>query len=114
MVKHFVPEQGDIVLLQFHPQRGKEQAGMRPALVLSPGKYNEKVGLMLACPITGQAKGYPFEVALPTSMKTYGVVLADHIKSLDFAARDARFVERVPRQTLKHVLQKLSLLLADE
>ncbi len=111
MVKSYVPAQGDIIMLQFHPQRGREQAGMRPALVLSPQRYNAKVGLMLACPITGQAKGYPFEVVLPAGMKTHGVILADHVKSLDFGARRARFVERMPRETLKQVWQRLELLL---
>ena len=114
MVKRYIPSQGDVVMLQFHPQRGREQAGMRPAIVLSPEKYNAKVGLMLACPITTHAKGYPFEVALPAGMKTHGVVLADHIKSLDFGARGARFVERMPRETLKQVLQRLSLLFTEE
>jgi mRNA interferase MazF len=114
MVKRYVPAQGDIVMLQFHPQRGREQAGMRPALVLSPQQYNAKVGLMLACPMTSNAKGYPFEVALPVGMKTHGVVLADHVKSLDFGARGARFVEKMPREVLEKVLCKLELLLHSE
>jgi mRNA interferase MazF len=114
MVKRYIPAQGDIIMLQFHPQRGREQAGMRPALVLSPQKYIAKVGLMLACPITSSAKGYPFEVTLPAGMKTHGVILADHVKSLDFGARGARFVEKMPREVLKQVLQKLELLLCIE
>lgn len=114
MVKQYVPAQGDIVMLQFHPQRGREQAGMRPAVVLSPQKYNAKAGLMLACPITSTAKGYPFEVVLPTGMKTHGVVLADHVKSLDFGARGARYVEKMPEDVLRQVLQRLSLLIQQE
>ncbi len=114
MVKRYVPAQGDIIMLQFHPQRGREQAGMRPAIVLSPQKYNAKVGLMLVCPITTHAKGYPFEVALPEGMKTHGVVLADHVKSLDFGARGAKFVERMPRENVKQVLQRILLLLVQE
>ncbi|OGJ58162.1 mRNA-degrading endonuclease [Candidatus Peribacteria bacterium RIFCSPHIGHO2_01_FULL_55_13] len=114
MVKTYVPAQGDIVMLQFHPQRGREQSGMRPALVLSPEKYNGKVGLMLACPITSKAKGYPFEVALPTGMKTHGVVLADHVKSLDYGARGVKFVESMPREALQQVLLKLQLLMREE
>lgn len=111
MVKAYVPARGDIVFLQFNPQRGREQVGLRPALVLSPKEYNEKVGLMLACPITSQAKGYPFEVALPRGLKTRGVILADHVKSLDWKARQARFLGKVPAITLSEVLEKISLLL---
>lgn len=70
------PDRGDIVSLQFTPQRGREQAGRRPALVLSPRAYNAKVGLTILCPVTRHAKGYPFEVTLPHTMKTKGVVLA--------------------------------------
>ncbi len=110
MVKQYVPSQGDIVLLQFSPQRGREQAGMRPALVLTPGKYNERVGLMIACPITSNAKGYPFEVPLPKGLRTHGVILADHVKSLDWRERNAKYVERAPGSTLQHVLDKLGLL----
>ncbi|MEI8230217.1 MAG: type II toxin-antitoxin system PemK/MazF family toxin [Candidatus Peregrinibacteria bacterium] len=106
------PARGDIVLVQFFPQRGKEQAGRRPALVLSPQSYNAKVGLAIACPITGKAKGYPFEVALPKTMRTKGVVLADHIKSIDWQARGARFIESGPPSLLSAVLEKLELLLA--
>lgn len=111
MVKAYVPSQGDIVLLQFHPQRGREQAGTRPAVVLSPKSYNAKVGLMLACPITGTAKAYPFEIALPQTLRTHGVILADHLKSLDFVASGARFVEHLPRRDLAEVLRKIALLL---
>lgn len=113
MVNIYTPERGDIVMLQFHPQRGREQAGWRPALVLSPERYNAKVGLMLACPITSTAKGYPFEIALPLELRTHGVILTDHVKSLDYIARDARFVERVPRDILQRVLQKILLLVGE-
>ena len=112
MVKSVPPDRGDIVLLQFHPQRGREQAGRRPALVLSPRSYNAKVGLAILCPITSHAKGYPFEVALPSGIKTKGVVLADHVKSLDWHAREARIIEQVPPVVLADVLAKLELLLA--
>jgi len=106
------PDRGDIVMLQFHPQRGREQAGRRPALVLSPRSYNAKVGLAILCPITSMAKGYPFEVPLPVGMKTKGVVLADHVKSLDWQARGARIIEHVLPSVLSAVLVKLGLLLA--
>ena len=112
MVKHAAPDRGDIVLLQFHPQRGREQAGRRPALVLSPRAYNAKVGLAILCPVTTQAKGYPFEVPLSSGLKTKGVVLADNVKSLDWQARGARIIERVSPAVLTDVLAKLEVLLA--
>jgi mRNA interferase MazF len=81
----YVPDAGDIIWLQFTPQAGHEQAGHRPAVVLSPAAYNGKTGLLLCCPMTSQAKGYPFEV--PIAGKSAGVVLSDQIKSLDWRAR---------------------------
>lgn len=112
MVNAAVPDRGDIVSLQFDPQRGKEQAGRRPALVLTPRSYNAKVGLAILCPITSHAKGYPFEVPLPKTMKTKGVILADHVKSLDWQARGARITEKVPPSVLVEVQAKLEVLLA--
>ena len=82
----YVPEAGDFVWLTFDPQAGREQAGRRPALVLTPRTYNAKSGLTLVCPITNQAKGYPFEVAVPAGSGTTGVILADHVKSVDWKA----------------------------
>jgi mRNA interferase MazF len=111
MVTPTVPDRGDIISLQFNPQSGREQAGRRPALVLSPRSYNTKVGLAILCPITNRAKGYPFEVALPQGMKTKGVVLSDHVKSLDWQAREARFIESVPPAVLVEVFAKLETLL---
>lgn len=105
------PDRGDIISLQFTPQRGREQAGWRPALVLSPRSYNTKVGLAILCPITSHIKGYPFEVTLPRGLKTQGVVLADHVKSLDWQMRGARIIERVPPSVLAESLAKLALLL---
>ena len=89
MVKRYVPDRGDIVWLNFTPQAGHEQAGHRPALVLSPAAYNGKTGLMLCCPITSQVKGYPFEVRLDAGADAQGVVLSDQVKSLDWQARQA-------------------------
>lgn len=111
MVKKYVPDRGDIVMLDFSPQSGREQAGRRPALVVSPKLYNNKVGLALFCPITNQIKGYPFEVELGNDRKTKGVVLADHVKNLDWKSRNARIVDRVPRYKLLKVLDKLNLLI---
>ena len=81
------PERGDIVWLNFTPQAGHEQAGHRPALVLSPGGYNRATGLMLCCPMTTQIKGYPFEVQLPTGLPVSGEILSDQVRSLDWQAR---------------------------
>lgn len=106
------PARGDIILVQLNPQRGREQAGRRPALVLSPQSYNAKVGLAICCPVTSSVKGYAFEVVLPRSTKTKGVILADHVKSLDWRARKARVTDRVPMPVLREVLGKLGLLLA--
>ncbi len=87
----YVPDRGDVIWLTFDPQEGHEQAGRRPALILSPVSYNSKVGLALLCPITKQQKGYPFEVALPTGFAITGVVLSDQIKSLDLAGTASGF-----------------------
>ena len=105
------PKRGDIVWLTFTPQAGREQAGHRPALVLSPETYNRKVGLALVCPITSQVKGYPFEVPLPDGLEVQGVVLADQLKSMDWKARRARVFATVPAATLAEVLKKFATLL---
>jgi mRNA interferase MazF len=110
MVTSAAPDRGDIVSLQFDPQRGREQAGRRPALVLSYREYNAKVGLAICCPITTHAKGYQFEVSLPSGMKTRGVILADQVKSLDWQAREARIIEHVPPSFLADIFAKLELL----
>ena len=111
MTSPYVPDQGDIVWLDFNPQSGHEQAGTRPALVLSPKPYNSKVGLMLCCPITGQQKGYPFEVELKGTHGITGVVLADQLKSLDWKARKAEYKGRVSSTVLNDVLAKIHALL---
>jgi mRNA interferase MazF len=105
------PRRGDLVWLDFDPQAGHEQAGHRPALILSPEAYNRRVGLVLLCPITTQVKGYPFEVALPAESKIRGVVLADQVKSLDWKARKATVCGQVPDETVQEVLGKLQTLL---
>lgn len=106
----YTPERGDIVWLTFTPQAGHEQAGRRPALVLSPGAYNRKVGLAIFCPITSQIKGYPFEVAVPQGLSVGGVVLSDQVKSLDWGARKAEFVCKLPENALTKVLKRLGTL----
>lgn len=107
----YIPERGDLVWLTFNPQAGHEQAGRRPAVVLSPSIYNEKVGLALFCPITSQVKGYPFEVALPEGLPINGVILTDQVKSLDWRAREAETVTRLPDMVMQEVLSKISTLL---
>ena len=103
----YVPKRGDIVWLTFEPQAGREQTGRRPALVISPTTYNERVGLAIVCPITTQAKGYPFEVPLPTDLAVRGVVLTDHVKNLDWRARRAELASQVPSATLDEVVAKI-------
>ena len=107
----YVPDRGDVVVLTFDPQAGHEQAGRRPALVLSPAIYNSKSGLAVFAPVTNQIKGYPFEVLIPSGLPISGVVLADQLKSLDWHARKAYRIARVPAQVLREVLQKAALLL---
>ncbi len=97
--------------MAFTPQAGHEQAGRRPALVLSPEEYNSRSGLALFCPITSSRKGYPFEVVLPATGRVTGVVLADQIKSLDWRARRARFACKAPSTAVSEVLAKVSVLL---
>jgi len=107
----YVPDRGDIVWLELTPQAGREQAGRRPALVLSPKGYNRTVGLALMCPITSQIKGYPFEVPLPQKGKLQGVVLSDHIKSLDWRVRKIKFFSRAPTDVISDTVAKLHTLL---
>lgn len=111
MTTTYVPERGDVVWITLNPQAGHEQAGRRPAVVLSPAPYNEKVGLALLCPITSQAKRYPFEVALPSGNTVTGVILADQVKSLDWRVRNATFIEALPHMTIDEILSKLATLL---
>jgi mRNA interferase MazF len=110
LVAH-VPGRGEVVWIAFDPQAGHEQAGRRPALVLSPKAYNGKVGLALLCPITRRAKGYPFEVAIPPGLAVEGVVLADQAKRLDWRARKAERACVLPPAVVDDVLAKLSVLL---
>jgi mRNA interferase MazF len=112
MVKSYIPERGDIIKLSFSPQRGREQAGIRPALVISPRAYNRISHFVLACPITSQIKGWRFEVLLPQGLSTYGVILADQVRILDWQIRQAKFVEKAPLETIEDVLARLSPLVS--
>jgi mRNA interferase MazF len=107
----YTPRAGDLIWLDFTPQVGREQAGRRPAIVLSPAVYNAKSGLAIVCPITSQQKGYPFEVTLPRGLSISGVVLADHIKSLDWRERRAEKAGMVPQRILEEIRGRLALLL---
>ena len=110
MVKRYVPEKGDIVWLNFTPQAGHEQMGRRPAIVISPYDYNEKVGLGLFCPITSKEKGYPFEVKVE-SKKIGGVVLSDQIKSLDWNKREIEFIVKSKKTEIDDVIEKIKTLI---
>ncbi len=109
--KLYVPQRGDVIWITLNPQAGHEQAGRRPALVLSPGTYNVKVGLAILCPFTNQIKGYPFEVLVPPGLSITGAILADQVKNLDWRVRGAELICRLPRRTVVEVLQKLATLL---
>jgi len=112
--EEYVPERGDVVWITLNPQAGHEQAGRRPAVVLSPGAYNAKVGLAILCPITSQVKGYPFEVEIPAGLPVTGAILADQVKSLDWRARRAEWVCALPSETVAEVLRKVEVLLRRE
>jgi mRNA interferase MazF len=108
--KEYVPQRGDVVWVSLNPQAGHEQAGRRPAVVVSPGSYNAKAGLALLCPITSRIKGYPFEVNLPEGLPTSGAVLSDQVKCLDWRARHAELLCALPQETISELLQKLATL----
>jgi mRNA interferase MazF len=105
------PSRGDVVWLQFTPRAGHEQAGRRPAVVISPREYNEKVGLCLCCPVTSQVKGYPFEVELPEGLEVAGAVLCDQVKSLDWRARRARRIGSLPGPSVMEIQARILTLI---
>jgi len=113
MAPAYVPNRGDVVWLHFDPQAGREQAGRRPALVISPRAYNGKVGLALFCPITSKIKGYPFEVLFPTGLKVTGAVLADQVKSLDWRSRRAQRFAKAPVRVVDEALGKILTLVTE-
>jgi mRNA interferase MazF len=111
VARSYVPDAGHLVWLTFDPQAGHEQRGRRPALILSPRIYNAKARLAIACPVTSRAKGYPFEVALPDDGDITGVILADHVKNVDWNARKVEFAATVPPEVLTDVRERLRVLL---
>lgn len=107
-----IPDAGDIVIIDFDPQAGDEQAGKRPALVLSPKQFNKITGFVWLCPITSQVKGYPFEVVVTGSEKTQGVILTDQLKSLDAQARRMHKVDQVSTDCLANVKVLIATILS--
>lgn len=107
----YVPERGDVVWISFNSQAGHEQAGRRPAVVISPQAYNRKVGLALLCPVTTQVKGYPFEVAIPDDLPVSGVILSDQVKSLDWKVRKAEKACSIPDEVMTKVLKRVKALI---
>jgi mRNA interferase MazF len=100
------PERGDLIWISVNPSQDGATT-RRPALVVSPARYNERSGLALMCAIATQAKGYPFEVVLPEGLPIAGVVLADHLRSADWKVREAEIVARAPAAVVSEVLAKL-------
>ena len=106
-----IPDAGDLVWVNFNPQAGHEQAGRRPALVLSPRLYHEKTALAVVCPITSNTQPYPFKVRLPDGLPIGGAVLADQVKSIDRAARELKIAGPAPRSVVAQVQAKIAALL---
>ena len=107
----YIPRRGDVVWINLDPQKGPEQRGHRPAVVLSGRDYNRKTRLAVICPITTQAKGYPFEVSIPGRVAVTGVILADQIRCVAWQERNTIFICQIPVPTLEEVWQKIELLL---
>src|SRR4030042_5374552 len=105
----YIPDHGDIVWLEFDPQKEHEQKGKRPGIVLSKKEYNQKSNLAIICPITSKIKGYPFEVRINSIIQ--GVILSDQIRSIDWKSRNATFIEKTAEEILKEILENIDLLL---
>ena len=111
VAREYVPDAGDLIWLDFTPQAGREQAGRRPAVVLSPRSYNEKTSLPVVCPVTSHVKGYPFEVSLRAGSRIRGAILSDHLKNLDWRQRQAQKAGKIPRSILQQVRARVAALL---
>ena len=105
----YIHQKGDIVWVNFNPQKGHEQKGKRPAIVISPYEYNKLTSLAIVCPITSKIKNYPFEVKINGIIK--GVILSDQIKSLDYKSRNFQFIEKTDKQVINETLEKIKILL---
>ncbi len=110
VAKTYIPDKGDLVWIDLNPAKGREQAKVRPAIVVSPKNYNQKTSLALMCPITSVQKGYPFEVQVKDK-KITGVILADHVRSLDWKARNVTFIARAKSKVIQETQSKLLLLI---
>ena len=110
----YIPDRGDAIWISLQPQAGPKHAGRRPAVVLSPAAYNRSAGLAVLCPITSRVKGYPFEVLIPEGLDVRGAVLSDQVKSLDWRARHAEPIGRLPSEVIEEILAKLLTLLSSE
>lgn len=106
----YIPERGDFLYVNFNPQKGSEQAGMRPAIVLSPLAFN-KGKFIVVCPVTSQIKNYPFEVKIPDGLKVHGVILTDQLRTLDWRARGVSFIDKAPKELIEECLDKISMFL---
>lgn len=109
-INNRIPNRGDIIRLELNPRTGSEQAGYRPAIIISPTAYNRISKIVLVCPITSRQKGWPFEVELPAQLQTSGVVLVDQLRAVDCSARLAVFVEEAPSEFVNEVLALLETL----
>ena len=109
--KKYIPNRGDIVWLDFNPRTGREQAGHRPAIVVSPKQFNSLSSLLFVCPITSKIKGFSFEVSLPEEMQTQGVVLIHHLRSVDWKIRGIKFIEQAPISVIEEIQAKLEPLI---
>lgn len=109
--KKYIPNRGDIVWLDFDPRTEREQAGHRPAIVISPREFNALSSLVFVCPITSKVKGFSFEVPLTEETKTKGVVLIHHLRSVDWKTRKIKFIEQVPVAVIKEICAKLKPLI---
>jgi len=109
-MKEYIPNRGDIIWINFNPQKGREQSGRRPAYVLSPKIYNQKVGLIIVCPITSQVKKYPFEVKI-NIQKISGAILTDQIRCLDWRTRKIVFIQKGTSRITKQIQNKLQVLI---
>lgn len=107
----YVPERGDVVWIHLDPQAGREQAGHRPALILSPKSFNRRLNVVFCCPISSRAKRFEFDVPLPVGLDVKGVILSHHLKALDWRVRNARYMTRVPEYVVDDILLMLAAIL---
>jgi mRNA interferase MazF len=112
MVNKYVPQRGDIVKLNFDPTLGREQAGYRPALIVTTKEFNQATRLALACPITSKIKGFNLEVVLPDGLITSGAILAFQVKTIDWVERQVKYIESLPEEAIEEVISKLQVLLS--